>query len=304
MQTLETLREQLESAQQLHQVTKTMKSLAAVNIRQYQESVEAVAMYFETIELGLQIVLRQHEVAYGLTQPPTGNSLGAVVFGSDQGLVGQFNNRVANYAIEHMEKLGFEAQNRTILVVGHLAATTFEAIDYPVERQLAVPSSLSGVTGVVQDILVHLETWRSERQIDQIVLFYNSPRSGATYEPTIRRLLPVSSHWLQRLKNREWQSRVLPIYRMEWSTLFLALIRQFFFVSLYRGMVESLASENASRLSSMQAAEKNIRERLDDLHRQYHRLRQRSITEEVLDIASGFEALNAKNSSRNDFAKR
>lgn len=290
MQTLESLREQLDSAQQLYRVVKTMKSLAAVNIRQYQESVEAVSAYFETIELGLQVVLRQRTVDNVLTQQSTSNRLGAVVFGSDQGLVGQFNNRVANYAIECMENLGVEPSQRTILVVGHLAATTFESLGYSVERPLVVPGSLSGVTRKVQDVLLHLDAWRAERQIDQIVLFYNSPHSGTTYEATMRRLLPASLRWLQQVKEREWASRMLPTYRMDWSELFLALIRQFFFVSLYRGMVESLASENASRLQSMQAAENSIRERLDDLHSQYHRLRQSSITEEVLDIASGFEA--------------
>lgn len=291
MQTLEALREQLESAQQLHQVAKTMKSLAAVNIRQYQESVEAVSTYFETVELGLQIMLRDRAVEHALTKPPAGNSLGAVVFGSDQGMVGQFNNRVASFALEQMERSGVEPRQRSLVVVGQLAAVTFRQLGQPVERQLPVPSSLSGVTGRVQDILLQLDTWRSERHIDRIVLFYNRPRSGASYEPVTRHLIPVSLVWLKQLKKRDWDSRVLPIYRMPWPDLFNALIRQFFFVSLYRAMVESLASENASRLESMQAAEKNISERLDDLASQYHRLRQSSITEEVLDIASGFEAL-------------
>jgi F0F1-type ATP synthase gamma subunit len=62
----------------------------------------------------------------------------------------------------------------------------------------------------VQDILQHLD----EHQIDQIVLFYHAPQSGASSKPTIRRLLPISSQWLQHLKRREWESHVLPIYRM------------------------------------------------------------------------------------------
>ncbi len=293
MQTLETLREQLNSARQLHQVAKTMKSLAAVNIHQYQESVEAVSTYFETVELGLHIVLRHHAITDTLTDPPAGKTLGAVVFGSDQGMVGQFNNRVASFALEQMEQTGIEPRKRSLVVVGQLAAITFQYLGQPVERQLPVPNSMSGVTSKVQDILLQLETWRTEHQIDRIMLFYNTPRSGASYEPTVQRLLPVDPLWLQQLKQRQWKSRVLPIYRMAWSDLFLALIRQYFFVSLYRAMVESLASENASRLDSMQAAEKNISERLDELNRQYHRMRQSSITEEVLDIASGFEALKS-----------
>jgi F-type H+-transporting ATPase subunit gamma len=78
---------------------------------------------------------------------------------------------------------------------------------------------------------------------------------------------------------------------MDWDALFSALIRQYLFVSLYRAFAESLASENASRLAAMQNAERNIDERLTALQGQFHQQRQSSITEELLDIVSGFEAL-------------
>jgi F-type H+-transporting ATPase subunit gamma len=81
---------------------------------------------------------------------------------------------------------------------------------------------------------------------------------------------------------------------MEWDTLFAALIREYFFVSLFRAIAESLASENASRLSSMQAAEKNIEERLEKLNTRYHHLRQSSITEELMDVLAGYEVLTGK----------
>jgi F-type H+-transporting ATPase subunit gamma len=81
---------------------------------------------------------------------------------------------------------------------------------------------------------------------------------------------------------------------MDWDQLFSSLIRQYLFFSLYRAFVESLASENASRLSSMQVAEKNIEERLKELNTQFHSQRQASITMELLDIVTGFEALTGE----------
>ena len=74
-------------------------------------------------------------------------------------------------------------------------------------------------------------------------------------------------------------------------TLF-ALIREYLFVSLFKACAESLASENASRLSAMQRAEKNIEDLLYDLHNTFNSLRQSSIDEELFDVVSGFEALN------------
>jgi F-type H+-transporting ATPase subunit gamma len=81
------------------------------------------------------------------------------------------------------------------------------------------------------------------------------------------------------------------MFTMDWDAFFSALIRQYLFVSLFRAFAESLASENASRLASMQGAEKNIQDRLRDLSSRYHQQRQMSITEELLDIVSGFEAI-------------
>ena len=69
------------------------------------------------------------------------------------------------------------------------------------------------------------------------------------------------------------------------------MIRQYLFVSLYRAFAESLASENASRLRAMQAAEENITERLEELNAQFRSERQSAITEELFDIVAGFEAL-------------
>ena len=73
-----------------------------------------------------------------------------------------------------------------------------------------------------------------------------------------------------------------------------ALIREYLFVSLFRACAESLASENASRLAAMQRADKNIDELLEELNRTFHRLRQSGIDEELFDVISGFEALNAE----------
>ena len=81
---------------------------------------------------------------------------------------------------------------------------------------------------------------------------------------------------------------------MNWDRLFSLLIREYLFVSLYRAFAESLASENASRLASMQVAERNIENRLDELNAQYHQQRQNGIDAELFDLVAGFEALSSK----------
>ena len=127
-------------------------------------------------------------------------------------------------------------------------------------------------------------------------MFYNKYESSATYYPHLVQMLPVSRQWLKEIAKKKWESKSLPIFRMDGDQIFSSLIREYLFVSLYRAFAESLASENASRLASMQNAEKNIEEQLQDLNVQYHRTRQMTITEELLDIVAGFEAMQQQTS--------
>lgn len=290
MQTTEDLKRRIRSAEDLLGVVKTMKALAATSIRQYQRAVESLAEYYRTVELGLQIVLRKSRE----TPAPTGAKaawLGAIVFGTDQGLCGQFNHLIAGHALDEMRKTGVPAENRIIIAVGLRVADLLEDSGQKVFEVLSPPGSTAGITPMVQDITVLLEDWRFKRQIGQMHLFYHEYLSGASYRPMSLRILPVEETWLTDLKRRKWESRTLPVFTMEWENLFRALIGEYLFVCIYRAFANSLASENASRLAAMQSAEKNIEERLEELFMQFHRQRQMTITEELLDIVSGFEAL-------------
>jgi F-type H+-transporting ATPase subunit gamma len=119
-----------------------------------------------------------------------------------------------------------------------------------------------------------------------------APVSAVSYDPRTQQLLPVDIQWLQALRDEPWPTQVIPMTFMDWKDLFAALIRQFFFVALYRALAESLASESASRLSSMEAAEQSIEDRLEELQAEHRRLRQSTVTEELLDVIAGFEALS------------
>lgn len=290
MQTLETLRSNIESAEQMLSVVKTMKALAAIKIREYENAVQALSGYSKSIELGLQIALIGHEPIERST-PLDGQRLGAIVFGSEQGLAGQFNERIARYAVGEFDEFDDDWRHRRIMTIGRRVSGQLIDGGLHITDESELPGALDGIRVAGQDVLLKIDDWRSRHHIERIVLFYNAPTSSASYEPRLRWLLPVDPHWLRELQDRAWESRSLPMYSLERDRLFTGLIRQFLFVTLYRAFAESLASENASRLRSMQSAERNIEERLDDLTANYRHRRQSSITEELLDIAAGFESL-------------
>lgn len=289
MQTTEALKRRIQSAQDLLGVVKTMKALAATNIRQYQRAVESLAEYHRTVEMGLQIVLRQSREA--TTVGSRAGRLGAVVFGTDQGLCGQLNSLIVGHALDQMDRTGVGREDRIVIAVGMRAAELLEDSGQKVFEVRTMPGSTAGITPLVQDITMLLEDWRFKKKIQRVHIFYSEYVSGATYRSQSLVLLPVEEAWLRTLRQRKWESSTLPLFTMKWDAIFSSLIGEYLFVCIYRAFANALASENASRLASMQSAEKNIEERLEDLFIQFHRQRQMIITEELLDIVSGFEAL-------------
>ena len=292
MQTTESLKRRIKSAGDLLSVVKTMKALAAVSIRQYQKAVESLDDYNRTVEMGLQIVLKERMGAMMQSKKAVIKRMGAIIFGSDQGLCGQLNEQISVFALDSIKEAGVKKENRKVLAVGARVADYVEDAGQPIDELLATPSSTAGITALVQEIIMIIEEWHFKQNVDHFMLFYNDYISGANYRPYKVQLLPVNRDWLKEIARKKWDSKTLPIYRMDGDKIFSSLIREYLFVSLYRAFAESLASENASRLASMQNAEKNIEEQMLDLHVQFHRTRQMTITEELLDIVAGFEALS------------
>jgi F-type H+-transporting ATPase subunit gamma len=287
------LRRQIGSAGDLQSVVRTMKALAASSIEQYERSVNALADYYRTVELGLGACFRASELATMRADrktPASPKAVGAIVFGSDQGLVGQFNDVVADYAIKTLALLPGKPQVWAVGARVHARLT--DAGLTPVGL-FAVPSSAQAITPLVGRIQVESETQRAKRGYDEVYVFHNREQAGALYAPVSQRLLPLDSRWQRDLAKVRWPTGNPPeIMNGNLATLSV-LIREYLFISLFRACAESLASENASRLAAMERADKNITDLLENMHGTFHRLRQSGIDEELFDVIAGFEALVA-----------
>ena len=285
------LRRKISSAGDLQSVVRTMKALAASSIGQYEKSVRALGDYYRTVELGLSACFRETETAFSQVdrkRHTDADAIGAVVFGSDQGLVGQFNDIVADYAIQTLAAMPGKPKVWAVgeRVHARLADAGIKPIGF-----FAVPSSVKAITPLVGQIQIESEKHRATGDYAQLYVFHNCPRSGALYEPISQRLLPLDAQWQQGLAKVPWPTKPLPEVMCGGTATLRTLIREYLFISLFRACVESLASENASRLAAMQRADKNIDDLLETLHGTFHRLRQSDINEELFDVISGFEAL-------------
>ena len=289
--TTASLRRKISSAEDLQSVVRTMKAVAASSIGQYEKSVVALGDYYRTVELGLGACLRAGAtfVPPGVRQVGADHApIGAIVFGSDQGLVGQFNDVVADHAIQTLAALPGKPE---VWAVGERVHERLADAGLRMIGLFPVPSSVAAITPLVGRIQVQSEVQRARGEYAQVYIFHNRPRGGSLYEPVSQRLLPLDADWIRSLRNIAWPTRSLPQIIGGIESTLPALVREYLFISLFRACAESLASENASRLAAMQRADKNIDDLLTGLHGTFHRLRQGGIDEELFDVVSCYEAM-------------
>lgn len=290
METLESLSGMLETTDDIRSIVRTMKALSAASIRRYEQAEQAVSGYEETIDLGLGALLQDRR-ARGLLRSGMAASSAKealIVIGSDRGLCGRYNDIAARAARERTGE-----DTAILAVVGGRVASRLEATGLRVDHSYPVPGTASGMNALVQGMIVEIDGWIHGAGIGRVRVVHNRREGRSSAAPVTRALLPIPQEYVARLVEEGWPGAGLPFYRMEVERLFSSLVRQRFFVVLYRALAEALASEHATRLAAMQNAERNIEERREDLQSLYRQRRQETITRELMDLVSGFEAVSS-----------
>ncbi|MFT7441453.1 MAG: F-type H+-transporting ATPase subunit gamma [Sulfitobacter sp.] len=288
-QSLESLSRRITSMQGIRGVVHTMKSLSVINSAPYEPAARAIEAYHETVLTGLHALLSQ-------SGPIKGAGVGAaarviVVFGSDHGLCGNYNEALAEHVGTHI-KSDANAET-TVLCIGAQMEGALCDLDLAVEETFFPPASVDGIGRLANLLTQKLDDIRRARRPHDIsvTLAYFARSEQGMQAPRIDALLPLDPDLVRDLQSKQWVSRSLPYFSMPPEDLFISLIRGHLFASLFRAAAEALVTENAARLALMQQAEQSVDDRLDALKSDTRALRQSAITTELLDVIIGFEAL-------------
>jgi F-type H+-transporting ATPase subunit gamma len=293
----DSLARKIAGAKDLGAVVRSMKALAASSIGQYEKAAEALEDYYRTVQLGLTACFKACPLP--ATTNRTGaasRAIGAVVFGSDQGLVGRFNEVMMEFTLRTIESVHGRAAR--VWAVGERMQELATDAGLSAPGGLSVPGSVRAIGPLVGQILIAVQTACEDGDVNEVYLFHNQPLSASAYEPATKRLLPLDHVWQHGLAVRPWPTRCLPELMEGAAPTLAAFIREYLFVVLFQACAQSLASENASRLAAMQRAEKNIEQVLEELNRTFHRVRQESIDEELFEVVAGYEALSNQRAPR------
>jgi F-type H+-transporting ATPase subunit gamma len=290
LEELEHIKGQIHTANELQSLVRVMKSIAASLVREYGESAAAIEEYGNTIVSGLQILMhnKHKKIAVEQKQP---SRIGAVILGTDQGLCGDFNERIGEFAAEKLADLRKSSELTRTLAIGEKVAYFLEDSGNPVDDRFSFLGESNAITTVIINVLETLDKWESTNGVNKIILFFNKPTQESTFASEMKILLPVDIAWLEELASAKWPCRTIPTFTMPWADLFESEIRNYLFFVIYRAFVDSLVSENISRFQAMLAASHHIDERLIELKLKYHRVRQGTIDEELLDISTGYRSV-------------
>ncbi len=282
-QTLESLARRSESMKGIRSVVHTMKTLSVINAAPYEQAARAIDAYHATVLDGLHAFLSQ---SGPLPAPPQQAQRVVVVFGSDHGLCGSYNETLAAHVAQSAAAAG-----ATVLCVGAQMADALADQGLAVAKLFFPPASVDGIGRLANLLTRKLDAMRQDGRGLAVSLAYCARDEDGAQAAKIVALLPLDPALVAAFQAKPWASRSLPQFTMPPDDLFLALIRAHLFASLFRAAAEALVTENAARLALMQQAEQSVDDRLDALQSDSRALRQADITTELLDVIIGFEAL-------------
>ncbi len=251
-------------------IVSAMKAYAGMTMRRTEDLVPNLREYEGNVltAMGDAVRLLSGEL---LGQGGSGRRL-LVAFGSSQGLCGPYNDRVA-------ERVSTEIMAQdTLFVIGARLKGALESNGVSVEASADMPVSINGIGKALEDTIAHIIELYSNKEIYNLTLAFAAVQNHSA-ETVLERVLPPD---LERA--REAASRTPPMTYMEARPMFEDILEEFLYISLYRGYLEALRSENWFRLSVLEGATDNLNRHLQELRTLKNYVRQEEITEEMLEI--------------------
>ncbi len=281
MERLAELQHRIGSLTELLDVVGTMRSLAAIRVREARAAVPGIRQYAAVVNEALAEAVPLLSDAH--RQPGRGSdNTGFLVFCSEHGFVGAFNDHLLDAVAA-----SFQAPDDRLLLIGSRGLALAGERGLPIAWTHPMATSRGGVIEVARRVAEQLYRGVAMGEFHRVVLLFAESRGGAEWHAVSRRLLPFDPS-PYRPDDREGQP---PLLNLPPELLLEKLVDEFVFAELMHAAMESFASENAARLAAMESAHRNIEERLDELRHRAWQRRQEEITMELLDVVTGAEAM-------------
>ncbi len=294
MATVQDLRRRIRSVTNTRKITKAMELVASARLRRAQARIEAMRPFADRMLELMVGTARAAASVHGLPllQQRDVNTVAILPLTGDRGLAGSFNTQVLRHAFALDRSLRRDGLDVRWLVAGRKGASTLRFRRYVVEQAWTGFSDRPAYADA-QALANRLSELYVAEEIDRAVVIYNHYVSPLVQTVVEQDVLPISEDLLARSDEAERESALLGdvIYEPEPEEILARLLPFYLETELYRALLESAASEQGARMTAMRNASKNAGELIDSLTLQMNRARQAEITQEILEVVAGADAL-------------
>ena len=282
------LRRRIRSVKNTQQITSAMKMVSAAKLRRAQDRVIAARPYAALMSDMLGSILVQlpddsSVFEHELLRRREEKRIAILLISADKGLCGAFNSNVSRFATHFLSEN--PDKEITLQCVGRRGRDFFRRKRVSITREwvnlFARPIEFSQAKQIASDLM---QSFR-EKETDVIYLLHNEFKSALAQTVVFRRLFPIQP------AESDKSAAVDYIYEQPPENLFETLLPRYVEINVYQAMLESAAAEHAARMTAMDAATRNAGEMIDKLTLHLNRVRQASITKELIEVVSGAEAL-------------
>ncbi len=285
MANLKELRNRITSVSSTMQITSAMKLVSAAKLSKAQDAITAMRPYSEKLTELLQSLSASLDVdsASAFAEQREVKKVLVVAISSNRGLAGAFNTNIVKGA-RAVAASKYSDKNVEILTLGKKANDVLSKTYTIAENNSAIFDDLKydNVAAIAENIM----QWFLDGKYDEISIVYNKFINAATQEVITEQFLPIEKFETEKNVNLDY------IFEPEKEQIVKELIPKSLKMQLFKAMSDSLASEHGARMTAMHKATDNATELRDDLKLSYNKARQAAITNEILEIVGGAEALN------------
>lgn len=295
MATLKEIKIRINSIKSTEKITRAMKMVAAVKFRKAQESILSARPYAKKIGEILSSLSKSVEnIDNDLLTEREVNKVCIILVTSDRGLCGSFNTNLIKYAENAIKTTYadyYNTHNLTMVCIGRKGYTHFFKRQYDIfARYISVFDKLDFFHA--KDIVSEIISGYMEKKFDKIVFIYQEFKNAATTKVVEEQFLPIPS-----ISTENENEHIVTNYIFEPSAreIINTLLPRHLNTQAWRVLLESNASEQASRMTAMESATKNANDLMKELQLFYNKARQTAITKEILEVSGGAEALKEVN---------
>ena len=306
MATQKDVKSRIASVKNIHKITRAMEMVAAARLRRAEQRIHSLRPYADAIRRltrqAAQAAEAMPRVAI-LSEREQLRNVGVLLVTGDRGLAGAFNSNILRTGMQVRAEHEDNGASVSWYAVGRrgVSSLSFRKLD-PVEQYVGITDRPSYADA--RDIANDLVAAYVDERLDRVDIVYNSYISPLTQRVTREVLLPVQeAHVISGGANGEEgaepepdeaeqaQQRALWIYEPDPEEILQRLLPDFVEISVFRALLESTASEHGARMTAMRSASENANDMIDDLTLEANRVRQAEITQEIMEVVAGAEAL-------------